>query len=107
MQLVQFRLNVKITTECILGTLQGLGRDLVARFHKQDAIICAVARNPDGLAKLKAEFPNIQTICVDLADWDKTRAALRECGPIDYLVNNAGVVRPAMFMTTTEEDIDM
>ena len=46
----------------------------------------------------------------DVADWDSTVAAFakakEEHGPIDVLVNNAGITRDRMFLKMTREDWD-
>ncbi|KAG7276999.1 hypothetical protein CRUP_001625 [Coryphaenoides rupestris] len=43
------------------------------------------------LVRCGAECPSIRPVCVDLADWDATDAALRDdaVGPVHLLVNNA------------------
>ena len=44
---------------------------------------------------------------MDLADWDATKQALKEVGPIDLLVNNAGVLRLSHCLDATEQDYDL
>lgn len=53
------------------------------------------------------QVPNINIINVDLQDWDKTREAVSLIGPIDLLVNNAGVGQLTMFLETSKQDLDM
>ena len=45
-------------------------------------------------------------MCVDLSDWAATRKAVEEIGPIDLLVNNAGIVRSAPFVDADENSLD-
>lgn len=74
--------------------------------HSLGAKVIAVARRPESLAQLKAECPNIETICVDLSNWDATKAALKDVPPLDGLVNNAGVAVIKPFEEITEKDFD-
>jgi L-xylulose reductase len=43
---------------------------------------------------------------VDLCDWNSTRNAVDNIGPIDLLVNNAGVYIGRPFLDVTEEDLN-
>jgi NAD(P)-dependent dehydrogenase (short-subunit alcohol dehydrogenase family) len=47
-----------------------------------------------------------ETIVADLADVEEARAAARRAGPVDLLVNNAGVSIPQPFLETTVEAFD-
>lgn len=46
-------------------------------------------------------------MCVDLADWDATERALKDMGPVDLLVNNAGCAMLQPFLEITEDSFDM
>ena len=48
----------------------------------------------------------MHTVCVDLSDWAATRKAVGEIGPIDLLVNNAGIVCSAPFVDADENSLD-
>jgi len=48
----------------------------------------------------------MHTVCVDLSDWVATRKAVEEIGPIDLLVNVAGIVSMAPFVDTDESTLD-
>ncbi|UYV75823.1 DCXR [Cordylochernes scorpioides] len=52
------------------------------------------------------ECPGVRTIAVDLTDWDATKQAVESCGPVDLLVNNAGVASLQSFGSITPEAID-
>lgn len=45
-------------------------------------------------------------MCVDLADWEATEQALSNVGPVDLLVNNAGVALLQPFLEITKEACD-
>lgn len=49
----------------------------------------------------------IQTICVDLLDWNATRKAVQNILPIDLLVNNAAVAYLSPFLDVTPEQFDL
>lgn len=66
----------------------------------------ALSKTERNLEMLCAEDPRIQTVCVDLSDWDATREAVQTVLPIDLLVNNAAVARLNAFFDTTPEDFD-
>lgn len=58
------------------------------------------------LETLKKENPNIETICVDLRNWDETKKAVQSVLPVDLLVNSAGVIYNKPFLDATEEDFN-
>ena len=52
------------------------------------------------------QIPDVTTVCLDLSDWNATKQALKELGPIDLLVNNAGFSIIGPFHDVTEEEFD-
>nr|CAH7753738.1 unnamed protein product [Callosobruchus chinensis] len=50
-------------------------------------------------------MPAIETIELDVSDWEATEKILRNAGPIDLLVNNAGVGMIKSLTTVTEDDL--
>ena len=52
------------------------------------------------------QCPTIKTVCCDLNDWDATRKAVQDIGPIDLLVNNAGISLLQNFLDVTPEVYD-
>ncbi|XP_040291497.1 carbonyl reductase [NADPH] 2-like [Bufo bufo] len=50
--------------------------------------------------------PGVQTVCVDLVDWPATEAALSSVGPVDLLVNNAGIAEQQSFLEMTQDSFD-
>lgn len=55
---------------------------------------------------LKQEVPSIEIIALDLSDWKKTEDGLKNIGPIDLLVNNAGLAILGPLTEVKEEDVD-
>ena len=45
-------------------------------------------------------------VCVDLADWQKTQAAIKSVGNVDLLVNNAGVTSIESALDVTADSFD-
>lgn len=66
----------------------------------------AIGRDQDQLNSLKTESPGIETICADLSDWNATNSVLANTGPIDLLVNNAGLGWVKPITEITEQDVD-
>lgn len=87
--------------------LPGIGRELCKYLHRLGAKVIAVARQETQLESLKRETSvDLETITVDLLHWDNTRAALGNLGPIDGLVNNAGIAIIKPIFEITENDFD-
>lgn len=66
-----------------------------------------MSNNKENLLRLTKEYPNIQTICVDLLNWNETRDAVKSILPIDLLVNNAGCAILSSCLSATEEQFDV
>uniref|UniRef100_A0A8C3A3U2 Dicarbonyl/L-xylulose reductase n=1 Tax=Cyclopterus lumpus TaxID=8103 RepID=A0A8C3A3U2_CYCLU len=74
----------------VTGAGKGIGRDTALALARCGAKVTAVTRTQADLDSLVQECASITPVCVDLADWGATEAALQVVGPIDLLVNNAG-----------------
>jgi len=90
----------------ITGGGNGLGRALVKKFHEGNALVFTVDRDEEALKKLKIEFPNVTYAVVDLSDWEATRKTVESFGPMDHLVNNAGVLIPETFLEITKDSLE-
>jgi len=55
---------------------------------------------------LKKEIPEVEIVCVDVSDWNKTEEVVESLGDIDLLVNNAGVLTLQSVGSITEEKFD-
>ena len=78
----------------VTGAGKGIGRALAIALLKGGADTYALSRTHSDLDSLKKEVPGIKTITCDLLDWDLTKSIVQgilKDGPIDLLVNNAGV----------------
>ena len=52
------------------------------------------------------QCPAIRPVCVDLSNWDDAKKAVESVGPIDLLVNNAGVIHTQLFLDIDEKSFD-
>lgn len=83
-------------TALVTGASAGLGVEFCRQLAQRCDVIIAVARRRERLAALAAELSaQVEMHCIeaDLASVEgvaATMEALRQKGPVDYLVNNAG-----------------
>ncbi|WP_102225242.1 SDR family oxidoreductase [Acidimangrovimonas sediminis] len=73
----------------ITGTSSGFGREIALHFLDQGWDVVATMRNP-----AHADLPTserLQILPLDVTDPDSIAGALKQAGPLDALVNNAGV----------------
>lgn len=89
----------------VTGAGKGIGRQIVATLLTSGASVVALSRSPGDLVLLRAEL-GCDTVVCDLADAAKARAAVERAGPVDLLVNNAGISVPQSFLDTTDEAFD-
>jgi len=90
----------------VTGAGQGIGRALVKQLSKYGATVYALSKSQENLESLKAEAEGVQTLQVDLCDWEATRKAVESVGHLDLLVNNAGIAILQPFMEITPESFD-
>lgn len=87
----------------ILGGSRGIGAAIVRRFSADGAsVVFSYAGSREAAEKLAAETGSI-AIQTDSADRDAVISLVREYGPLDILVVNAGV---ALFGDALEQDSD-
>jgi short-subunit dehydrogenase len=93
----------------ITGASRGIGAELARQFARAGAQVALVARSGDALAALAAETGGTAHVA-DLADPAVVSGLIEriedETGPIDVLVNNAGVDAMGYFVTTPPEALE-
>src|SRR5688500_11475227 len=92
----------------VTGAGKGIGREIAALLARCGAEVVAVSRTAADLDSLCREV-RCQTIAADLADAGEAVRAAEEAlktGPIDCLVNNAGISIPQPLLETTVEAFD-
>ena len=91
----------------VTGGTRGIG-EAISKALKQDGyrVIATYAGNDNAAAKFKAET-GVETRKWDVSDYDACAAGLKaveaDIGPVDTLVNNAGITRDTMFHKMTAE----
>ncbi len=94
---------------CFLtGGSSGIGEAVVDFLIKEGAKVFAVSRGHDRLRKLKESYPRneLEVFSADVADEKAVAEAFVTCrktfGPVDILINNAGVGIPTPDLSTAE-----
>ncbi|MBW9401564.1 SDR family oxidoreductase [Leclercia sp. EC_58] len=87
----------------VLGGSRGIGAAIVRRFASEGAsVVFSYAGSPDAAAQLAAETGSV-AIQTDSADRDAVIKLVRDSGPLDVLIVNAGI---ALFGDALELDSD-
>jgi acetoacetyl-CoA reductase len=98
----------------VTGGMGGIGTSLCQRLHKDGFTVvagCGPSRDHAKWLREQAALGFAFTASVgNVGDWDSTVAAFRKVrdahGPVDVLVNNAGITRDGMFRKMTRADWD-
>jgi acetoacetyl-CoA reductase len=98
----------------VTGGMGGIGTAICQRLHKDGFTViagCGPTRDFNKwLAEQKALGFTFYASVGNVADWSSTVEAFSKAkadhGPIDVLVNNAGITRDRMFLKMTREDWD-
>ena len=96
----------------VTGGMGGIGTAICHRLHKSGfKVIAGCGPSRDArkwLDEQKAQGYTFHASVGNVADWESTVAAFSkakaEHGPIDVLVNNAGITRDRMFLKMTPDD---
>jgi NADP-dependent 3-hydroxy acid dehydrogenase YdfG len=82
----------------VTGAAKGIGAAIARLCVEAGHQVVAVDIDQEGLSNLREELPGIETAILDVRDlaaWERVvEAAETQGGPIDVLINNAGVCRP-------------
>ena len=98
----------------VTGGMGGIGTSMCQRLHKDGFKViagCGPSRDFNKwLDEQKAQGYTFHASVGNVGDWDSTVAAFQkakaEHGPIDVLVNNAGITRDGMFRKMSRADWD-
>jgi 3-oxoacyl-[acyl-carrier protein] reductase len=89
----------------VTGAGRGLGRAIAGRLAENGHDIVAVDIDGSSADKTAAELGGKSRQC-DVTDIDAVRALAADVGPVDILINNAGIWRFGPLIEATAEDID-
>jgi len=103
-----FRLDGK--RALVTGAGRGIGLACAAALADAGAHVALAARSLDELeaaaAAIRAQGGSAEALKLDVMNLDRVKAVIRQAGPFDVLVNNAGGNRPKSFVEVAEEDFD-
>jgi NADP-dependent 3-hydroxy acid dehydrogenase YdfG len=92
----------------VTGAAKGIGAAIVRLCLNAGHTVVAVDIDREGLSKLREELPGIETGVLDVRDlaaWERVvEGAETQGGPIDVLINNAGVCLPGPCDQVSAED---
>ncbi|XP_060523400.1 L-xylulose reductase-like isoform X1 [Cylas formicarius] len=94
------------TRALVTGASKGIGKDIAIKLAQCGAQVMAIGRSQADLDSLKNIHPSIETITLDLRNWQSTEDTLKNIESVDLLVNNAGegMIKPVL--DVEEKDID-
>jgi len=103
-----FRLEGK--TALVTGASSGIGEAGAVALAEAGAKVIAVARRGDRLetlaASCQAEGWDVTPLGLDVTDLDAMAQTVKDCGPVDILLNSAGMARHGPALETRSEDFD-
>ncbi len=99
-------MSLRGTTALVTGATSGIGRAVAHRLAESGAEVVVHGRNAERGGEVVLEIERsggkAHFVAADLTDSDDIRRLAREAGPVDVLVNNAGVYQ---FGTTVDTDV--
>ncbi|MBC8259539.1 MAG: SDR family oxidoreductase [SAR324 cluster bacterium] len=98
--------RLKDKNTLITAAGKGIGRSTVMAFANEGARVLATDIDPESLAALKEECPEIETRLLDITSAEEIRAIAKETGTIDVLFNCAGFVHHGTILDCEESDWD-
>jgi acetoacetyl-CoA reductase len=92
----------------VTGGTRGIGLAITQALHEAGYKVAAnYAGNENAARKCEAEMPGVKTFKWDVGDYESCQAGVRrvefELGPVDVLVNNAGITRDGLFHKMTAD----
>ena len=102
-----FELNGKICL--VTGATRGIGKGIAKKLAEQGATVIGTATSQPGADSISAE-DGLNGMVLNVADSDSIEAVLaainEQFGPIEVLVNNAGITRDNLMLRMKDEEWD-
>jgi 2-keto-3-deoxy-L-fuconate dehydrogenase len=90
----------------VTAAAAGIGRASAVHFAREGAEVIATDIDDAGLATLAREAPGVRVARLDVRDFDAVRAAARDAGEVDILLNAAGFVHQGTILDCDEKNWD-
>lgn len=93
----------------LTGASRGLGAQIARRLSSEGARLVLAARDKEGLERVASEVKAARAVVCDVtlpSDRERLVAEAAEVGPVDVLVNNAGVEIPLSVVDHRSEDVE-
>ena len=102
--------ELKNKTAVITGGGSGIGRAIATLFARQGASVhildISEAAAADAVEEIRAEGGQVQAHACNVAKYEEVMATFGAIGPLDILINNAGIAHIGKVDTTSEADFD-
>ena len=104
-------MELKGSVVLITGASSGIGAELARQADARGCRVGLLARSRDGLEQLRAELRGkCEVVTADVTSPEQVAAAVAQVaaalGPIDVLVNNAGIGLYGAFLDTEADEVD-
>ncbi len=90
----------------VTGAASGIGAAMARTFHAHGASMLLTDRDESGLAEIAGDLPGSRSIIFDQADPASIQALAEVAGPVDVLLNNAGVLWSGPFAEMPMAELD-
>src|SRR5438105_2367005 len=95
-------------TALVTGASSGLGRHFIGVLAAHGARVIGAARRANALddvvSALRTNGAHARAVILDVRDPGSVQSALAQCGPVDIVINNAGVAQTRPAVDLSEED---
>jgi 3-oxoacyl-[acyl-carrier protein] reductase len=96
-----------VTTAVVTGSARGIGLHIARRLtddHSRIVLVDVSDRLAEAVSELERPGLDVVPVQADLTDPAGVAAVAAAAGPVDALVNNAGITRDARLLNMTEDD---